>query len=201
MKREYKIGLFVCFALFSFSIGKAQKLQTKPEVQWVEACVYQGDTIPFVQLRNIYIYPPLKFKTQKEWQDYYRLVYNVKKVVPLSIMIHNTIIETYEYLQTLPTEKARKAHLKRVEKGLKDQYTAQLKRLSYTQGRLLIKLIDRECNQSSYEIIKVFMGSFRAGFYQTFASLFGVSLKKEYNAGKDDALTERVITLAENGQI
>jgi hypothetical protein len=201
VKREYKIGLFVCLALLSFSIGKAQKLQTKPEVQWVEACVYQGDTIPFVQLRNIYIYPPLKFKTQKEWQDYYRLVYNVKKIVPLSIIIHNTIIETYEYLQTLPTEKARKAHLKRVEKGLKDQYTAQLKRLSYTQGKLLIKLIDRECNQSSYEIIKVFMGSFRAGFYQTFASLFGVSLKKEYNAEKDDALTERVITLAENGQI
>ncbi|WP_321520172.1 DUF4294 domain-containing protein [uncultured Bacteroides sp.] len=182
-------------------MGKAQKLQTKPDVQWVEACVYQGDTIPFVQLRNIYIYPPLKFKTQKEWQDYYRLVYNVKKIVPLSIMIHNTIIETYEYIQTLPNEKAKKAHLKRVEKGLKDQYTAQLKRLSYTQGKLLIKLIDRECNQSSYEIIKVFMGSFRAGFYQTFASLFGVSLKKEYNAGKDDSLTERVITLAENGQI
>ncbi len=201
MKREYKIVLFICFALFSFSIGKAQKLQTKPDVQWVEACVYQGDTIPFVQLRNIYIYPPLKFKTQKEWQDYYRLVYNVKKIVPLSIMIHNTIIETYEYIQTLPNEKAKKAHLKRVEKGLKDQYTAQLKRLSYTQGKLLIKLIDRECNQSSYEIIKVFMGSFRAGFYQTFASLFGVSLKKEYNAGKDDSLTERVITLAENGQI
>jgi hypothetical protein len=201
VKREYKIGLFVCFALLSFSIGKAQKLQTKPDVQWVEACVYQGDTIPFVQLRNIYIYPPLKFKTQKEWQDYYRLVYNVKKIVPLSIMIHNTIIETYEYIQTLPTEKARKAHLKRVEKGLKDQYTAQLKRLSYTQGKLLIKLIDRECNQSSYEIIKVFMGSFRAGFYQTFASLFGVSLRKEYDSTKDDALTERVITLAENGQI
>ena len=147
------------------------------------------------------MYPPLKFKSQKEWRDYYRLVYNVKKVLPLSIMIHNTIIETYEYLQTLPTEKERKAHVKRVEKGLKEQYTAQFKKLSYSQGKLLIKLIDRECNQSSYEIIKAFMGSFKAGFYQTFASLFGASLRKEYDAINDDSLTERVITLAANGQI
>jgi len=201
VKREYKIGIIVCFAIFCFSFGKAQKLQTKPDIQWVEACVYQGDTIPFVQLRNIYVYPPLKFKTQKEWREYYRLVYNVKKVLPLSIMIHNTIIETYEYVETLPTKKAKDAHLKRVEKGLKDQYTSQFKKLSFSQGKLLIKLVDRECNQSSYELIKAFMGSFRAGFYQTFASLFGASLKKEYDAGKDDSLTERVITLAANGQI
>jgi hypothetical protein len=116
-------------------------------------------------------------------------------------MINNTIIETYEYLETLPNKKAKDAHLKRVEKGLKEQYTAQLKRLSYSQGKLLIKLIDRECNQSSYEIIRAFMGSFKATFYQGFAALFGVSLRKEYNASADDKLTERVITLAENGQI
>ena len=201
MKRKCKIGIIACFALLNFSHAKAQNLETKPAVQWVEACVYQGDTIPFVQLRNIYVYPPLKFISHKEWRDYYRLVYNVKKVLPLSIMIHNTIIETYEYLQTLPTEKERKAHVKRVEKGLKEQYTAQFKKLSYSQGKLLIKLIDRECNQSSYEIIKAFMGSFKAGFYQTFASLFGASLRKEYDAINDDSLTERVITLAANGQI
>jgi len=201
VRREYKTGIILCFAMFCFSLGKAQKLQTKPDVQWVEACVYQGDTIPFVQLRNIYVYPPLKFKTQNEWRNYYRLVYNVKKVLPLSIMIHNTIIETYEYLETLPTKKAKDAHMKRVEKGLKDQYTAQFKKLSFSQGKLLIRLVDRECNQSSYELIKAFMGSFRAGFYQTFASLFGASLKKEYDSSKDDSLTERVITLAENGQI
>ncbi len=201
MKRKYGIGILVCFVMFCFSIGNAQKLQTRPTVQWVEACIYHGDTIPFVQLRNTYVYPPLNFRTQKEWNDYYRLVYNVKKVLPLSIMINNTIIETYEYIQTLPNKKDRESHLKRVEKGLKQQYTAQFKKLSYSQGKLLIKLVDRQCNQSSYELIKAFMGSFRAGFYQTFASLFGVSLKKEYDATKDDKLTERVITLAENGQI
>jgi hypothetical protein len=201
VKRGLKIGVIFVFAILCFSMGKAQKLQKKPDVIWVESCVYQGDTIPFVQLRNIYIYPPLNFKNQREWRDYYRLVYNVKKVLPLSFMIHNTIIETYEYMQTLPNDKARKAHLKRVEKGLKDQYTSEFKKLSYTQGKLLIKLIDRECNQSSYEIIRAFMGSFKAGFYQAFATIFGASLKKEYNAGKEDALTERVITLAENGQI
>lgn len=201
MKVRYKIGTLVGIGLLCFSMGRAQHLQTKPVVQWVEACVYQGDTIPFVQLRNIYVYPELKFKNNKEWMDYYRLVYNVKRVLPISRMINNTIIETYEYLETLPNKKAKDAHLKRVEKGLKDQYTAQLKRLSYSQGKLLIKLIDRECNQSSYEIIRAFMGSFKATFYQGFAALFGVSLNKQYNASADDRLTERVITLAENGQI
>ena len=167
----------------------------------VPVCIYKGDTIPSITLPDVYIFKPLKFRNDKERKEYYRLVYNVKKVLPLSIMIHNTIIETYEYLQTLPTEKERKAHVKRVEKGLKEQYTAQFKKLSYSQGKLLIKLIDRECNQSSYEIIKAFMGSFKAGFYQTFASLFGASLRKEYDAINDYSLTERVITLAANGQI
>lgn len=201
MKIRYKIGILFSCGLLLVSMGKAQQFHTKPTIQWVESCVYQGDTIPFVQLRSVYIYPPLNFKTQKEWLEYYRLVYNVKKVLPISRMINNTIIETYEYLETLPNKKAKDAHLKRVEKGLKEQYTAQLKRLSYSQGKLLIKLIDRECNQSSYEIIRAFMGSFKATFYQGFAALFGVSLRKEYNASADDKLTERVITLAENGQI
>lgn len=68
-----------------------------------------------------------------------------------------------------------------VEKGLKDQYTPRMKKLSFAQGKLLIKLIDRQSNSTSYELVKAFMGPFKAGFYQTFAALFGASLKKEYD--------------------
>ena len=88
-----------------------------------------------------------------------------------------------------------------MEKGLKEQYTARMKKLSFTQGKLLIKLIDRQSNSTSYELVKAFLGTFRAGFYQTFAALFGASLKKEYDATGDDALTERVILLVESGQL
>lgn len=164
-------------------------------------CVYKGDTIPCVQLRNTYVFPELRFQSRKEQQAYYRLVRNVKKTLPIARLINRTILETYEYLETLPTKKEKDKHLKRVEKGLKEQYTPMMKKLTFSQGKLLIKLVDRECNQSSYEIIKAFMGPFKAGFYQTFAALFGASLKKEYNPQDDDKLVERIILLVENGQL
>ncbi len=167
----------------------------------VPVCVYNGDTIPCVTLRNTYIFPELKFKNKKEQLEYYRLVRNVKKTLPIARIINRTILETYEYMETLPNKKAKEKHLKRVEKGLKEQYTPMMKKLTFAQGKLLIKLVDRECNQSSYELVKAFMGPFKAGFYQTFAALFGASLKKQYDAEGNDKLTERVITLVENGQL
>lgn len=167
----------------------------------VPMCVYNGDTIPCVQLPSVYVFKPLKFKNDKEQMEYYKLVRNVKKVYPISREINRTIIETYEYLQTLPNDKVRQRHIKRVEKGLKEQYTPQMKKLSFAQGKLLIKLVDRQSNQTSFELVKAFMGPFKAGFYQTFASLFGASLKKEYDPGGEDQLIERVVTLVENGQL
>ena len=92
-------------------------------------------------------------------------------------------------------------HLIAVEKGLKEQYTPVMKKLTFAQGKLLIKLVNRETDSSSYELVKAFMGPFKAGFYQTFAALFGASLKKEYHPEAEDKLTERVVLLVENGQI
>ena len=92
---------------------------------------------------------------------------NVKKVYPIAREINRTILETYEYLQTLPNEKARQRHIKKVEKGLKEQYTPRMKKLTFAQGKLLIKLVDRQSNQTSFELVKAFMGPFKAGFYQT----------------------------------
>ena len=97
--------------------------------------------------------------------------------------------------------KERQKHLKAVEKGLKEQYTPRMKKLSFAQGKLLIKLVDRQTHSTSYELVKAFMGPFKAGFYQTFAALFGASLKKQYDPTGDDALTERVILLVESGQL
>ncbi|MBD9112511.1 DUF4294 domain-containing protein [Bacteroides nordii] len=189
------------FALFlSFQSVLAQDKQSRGGYL-VPVCIYEGDTIPCVQLPTVYIFKPLKFKNDKERMEYYRLVRNVKKVYPIAREINRTILETYEYLQTLPNEKARQKHIKRVEKGLKDQYTPRMKKLSFAQGKLLIKLVDRQSNQTSFELVKAFMGPFKAGFYQTFAALFGASLKKEYDPNGEDKLTERVVILVENGQI
>ena len=119
-------------------------------------------------------------------------------MLPISKEINRAIIETYEYLQTIPTQKERQKHLKAVEKGLKEQYTPRMKKLSFAQGKLLIKLVDRQTHSTSYELVKAFMGPFKAGFYQTFAALFGASLKKQYDPTGDDALAmslERVLPL------
>lgn len=201
MNTRPNIVILTLFALFlSFQSILAQDKQSRGGYL-VPVCIYEGDTIPCVQLPTVYIFKPLKFKNDKERMEYYRLVRNVKKVYPIAREINRTILETYEYLQTLPNEKARQKHIKRVEKGLKDQYTPRMKKLSFAQGKLLIKLVDRQSNQTSFELVKAFMGPFKAGFYQTFAALFGASLKKEYDPNGEDRLTERVVILVENGQI
>ncbi len=188
------------FASMCVHVAKAQD-QPADGGFLVPMCEYNGEMIPCVQLPVVYCFKPLKFKNEKERMEYNKLVRNVKKVYPISREINRAIIETYEYMMTLPNEKARDKHIKAVEKGLKEQYTPQMKKLTFAQGKLLIKLIDRQSNQTSYELVKAFMGPFKAGFYQTFAALFGASLKKEYDPNGEDKLTERVVLLVESGQI
>ena len=111
------------------------------------------------------------------------------------------LIETTEYLETLPNEKAKEEHIKCVEDDIFRTYKPKMKKLTYSQGKLLIKLIDRECHSTGYDMIKAFMGPLRAGFWQVFAWGFGASLKKEYDAKGVDRLTERVVLMVEAGQI
>lgn len=199
-----KISVYiVLIALLTISFSLPCKAQEKKDVigYLVPMCIYKGDTIPSIQLPTVYIFKPLIFKNDKERLEYYRLIRNVKRVYPLAREINKAIIETYEYMQTLPSERERQKHIKKIEKGLKEQYTPQMKKLSFSQGKLLIKLVDRQSNQTSYELVKAFMGPFKAGFYQTFASLFGASLKKEYDPEGEDKLTERVVLMVESGQL
>lgn len=160
-----------------------------------------NDTVPIVYLPVVYIFPEIKFKNKKEQQQYNKLVRDVKRTLPYAKLIYNTLIETYEYIETLPDDKSREAHLKRMEKELFAEYKPELKKMSLSQGKLLIKLVDRECNQTSYNLVAAYLGRFRAGFWNLFAGVFGASLKSEYDPKGKDALTERVVLLVENGQI
>lgn len=160
-----------------------------------------GDSIKYVEMNNVYVFAPMTFKNNKQRNAYNRLVNNVKKVLPIAKEVNRAILETYEYLGTLPNQKAREEHLKLVEKGIKEQYTPRMKKLSLPQGKLLIKLIYRETNSSSYQLVQAFLGPSKAAFYQTFAWMFGASLKKEYDPEGKDRLTERVVRLVEAGQL
>jgi len=167
----------------------------------VSKVLHEGDSIQFMEMNNVYVYPQLTFKNKRQAQSYMRLVTNVKKVLPIAKEARMMLIETTEYLETLPNDKAKAEHMKRVEEDIFRTYKPKMKKLSYSQGKLLIKLIDRECHSSSYDMIKAFMGPIRAGFWQVFAWGFGASLKKEYDAQGVDRLTERVVLMVESGQI
>ena len=161
----------------------------------------RGDSIQYVELNNVYVYPPIVFKDAYQQQAFNRLVYNVKKVLPIAKECNTIILETYDYLQTLPNKKARDAHLKNVEQSIKKEYTPRMKKLTYSQGKLLIKWVYRECNSTSYNLIQAILGPVRAGFYQAFAWMFGASLKKQYDPNGVDRLTERVVLMVEAGQL
>lgn len=218
VKLSIKIGIWAIGCLFMFTDSVlAQGITTEvvrpedrpvdmdkptfiPKVK-VSKTLLDGDSIQYVEMNNVFVYPANQFKNERQRQAYNRLVYNVKKVLPIAKEVKGIILETGDYLATLPNEQARKEHLKRVEKGIKEQYTPRMKKLSYSQGKLLIKLVYRECNSSSYELINAFLGPVRANVYQAFAWIYGASLTKKYDPEKTDRLTERVVRMVEAGQI
>jgi hypothetical protein len=159
----------------------------------------RNDTLKVMTLNDIYVYPPQIFRNPAEEEQYRRLIRDVKIALPYAKIVYATLIETYEYIMTLPSEKEREVHLKRMEKELYDEYMPVLKKMTLTQGRLLIKLIDRECNQTSYNVLRAFLGSFRAAFWNFFAGLFGASLKSSWEPDGRDAATARIVELVEMG--
>ena len=211
---KYKILFLICLMLGTTLRMAAQDDETHPENRDVDmdsptfepmvkvGKVLQGkDSIQYVEVNNVYVYPEPVLKDAKQRMAYNRLVYNVKKVLPIAKEVRKIIIETGEYLETLPNKRAKDAHMKLVEKGIKEEYTPRMKKLTYAQGKLCIKLVYRECNSSSYQLIQAFLGPVRAGFYQAFAWAFGASLTKKYDPNGVDRLTERVVRQVESGQI
>ena len=167
----------------------------------VAKTLVDGDSIQYMELSSVYVYPEQTFKSKRQQQAYLKLVQNVKKTLPLAKQVRQMIIETAEYLETLPTKKEKDEHMKRVEAAVVAKYKPQMKKLTFSQGKLLIKLVDRECNSTAYEAMQAFIGPMRSGVWQAFAWVFGASLKKGYDAEGVDRLTERVVLMVEAGQL
>lgn len=174
-----------------------------PYYQGYSYRVEDGDTILVLMLSEITCFNELHFRNRREEQFYWRTVRDVRLTLPYAKLIAETLIETYEYVETFPTERERRQYLSQMEDALFAQYKPVLKRFSRRQAKVLVKLIQRETNQSSYEIVKAFLGSFRASFWQGFGRLFGVSLKSEFKPQSDrnDAIVDRVATLIEQGAL
>lgn len=199
--------LFFCLIFPALSQEEASEL---PNVQnktykgyYYFHTVEDGDSTLMLVLNPITCFPEEKFKNKKQEEFYWRTVRDVRKALPYAKLIAATLIETYEYIETLPTKEEREDHLKAMEDALFKQYKPELKRFSRRQARILVKLIYRETNQPTYGIIKAFLGSFRATFWQAFGKLFGVSLKAEWKPDKDhnDAMIERICIRIEQGTL
>ena len=199
MRRILTILMLTC-ALTALAQEDAGNPTFVPTVK-VSKVLVDGDSIQYMEMSNVYVYPQLTFSSKRQEGAYMRLVKNVKKTLPIAKEVRQILIETAEYLETLPDKKSKDEHMKRVETSVYREYKPKMKKLTYSQGKLLIKLINRECNSTSYEAIQAFMGPIRAGFWQAFAWAFGASLKKQYDPEGTDRLTERVVLMVEAGQL
>ena len=163
--------------------------------------IYKGDTIGIVYLPEVPIYPAPKFKNKKQEKFYWKTVRDVKKVYPYMKFIGTEYKRINAICDTISDPKLKKKYLKKYEKELLDEYKPVMKKFTLSQGKMLIKLIDRELEETSYDIIKQFRGGFVAWWWQLFAKMLGADLKDDYNISEreKDRIIERVITLYEAG--
>lgn len=187
--------IYILIGIIALTCG----LDAKAQEQAPQDSIHKNIILPDVNVRANKTGRRL---TTEERQAYWRRIRDVKKTLPYAKYVSRTIIETYEYMETLP-EKERTKHLKRVEKELKTEMEPQMRKLTLSQGKILIKLINRQCGSSSYELVKSFLGGWKAFWWNAFARFVGANLKSEYKPqeDEDDAVTERIVELVEAGYL
>jgi hypothetical protein len=165
------------------------------------AVIDKGDTIPMGYLTSAYVFPKEIFKNERDEQYYWKLVRDVKKVYPLSKVVYYTLLETMDYIQTLPNQKDRDRHLRQMEKDLVKEYEPVLRKMTYSQGKILLKLINRECKSSPYDLIRAYRGNFAATLWQGVAKIFREDLKSGYDPQNEDYTLERIVIKIDQGQL
>ncbi|MEQ9186898.1 MAG: DUF4294 domain-containing protein [Cryomorphaceae bacterium] len=163
--------------------------------------VFDGDTFPVKYLPNVMVVGERQFVTKRERAKWSRMKYNVKKVYPYA-KLAGELLEKYKVpLDTITDKRERKKYFRLIEKELMEEFDDDIRTMSTTQGRILIKLIDRETSNTSYEIVQEFRGSFTAFFWQGISRVFGHDLKSRYQPAGEDQEIERIILLIEAGMI
>lgn len=160
-----------------------------------------NDTIFLAFLHDLWVYPRNTFKNKKQEQFFWRTVRDVKKTLPYAKLLSSELRIVNMKLVDMKNEKEKKKFISQYEKELFKKHEADLKKMTVNQGRMLMKLVDRECERTSYDLIKNYKGTFTAVFWQGVARLFGSNLKSEYQADGEDKIVERVINLVEAGQL
>jgi hypothetical protein len=203
MIKKLNILILVLFVtgLISFSSGQQMHEPLPPGSQRLAVQVNGNDTMYLAFLRDIYVFPKIKFNNKKQEQFYWRTVRDVKKALPYAKIVSTELFRVNTLLGDIKNDNQRKKYLAQYEKEIFKRYEPELRKLTINQGRMLLKLIDRECNSTSYDLIKSYRGSVSAFFWQGVARIFGSNLKSEYDASGNDRIVERVILLVEAGQL
>ena len=193
MKVFVVAAIFICQSIISFSQDTARVI---PPVK-----IVGGDTLTVVDVQPIVIFPPTVIRTKKESVRYDRLVYNVKKVYPYAKLAGAKLREYEKVLDTIPTEKGKRLFLKKAQHSLEEQFGKEIKDLTFSQGKILIKLVYRETGNSTFDLIKELRGGFTAFIFQTLATIFGYNLKTGYDPAGTDQAIEQIVLMIEAGAI
>lgn len=188
--------------LFLVLLGDPSHGQTDGTPPVVTRAVVVGsDTIPFVSLPVFEVITAADPHRAENLKRYLKLRRDVLKAYPYAKLAAQTLKQINDSIALLPTERARNKFIKEKEKVMKARFEKDLKKLTFTQGTILIKLVDRETGTTSYNLVKELRGSFQAFFWQSLARLFGSTLKTEYDAEGDDAAIESIVRSIEKGEI
>lgn len=162
---------------------------------------YEGDTIPYIKLKEVVKYGKRHFKSRSEMSQYYKMIRNLKLTYPYAQLAKYKLLEMNEDLKMIKTERERREYINQAEKELRMQYEKDLRKLTVSQGKMLMKLIDRETGTTSYELVKELKGGFSATFWQGIARLFGSNLKVKFDPEGEDKVLNELIGLYERGQL
>jgi len=191
--------IFVILICISF-VGSVSA-QWPKNLQIIQGEMWGKDTIPHVDLPEVGVYPPRVFKSKSEEQQYWRLVMRVKKVLPYA---KEAAFLLHKYEMEVPVNargRDRRVYVRRAEEELMNKYGPILKKMSINDGRVLIKLIDRETHKASYDLIQELKGGVPAVFWQGVARVFGNNLKTKYDPYGEDRQIEIIIQYIEMGII
>jgi hypothetical protein len=163
--------------------------------------IIDGDTIPYVDMKAITVFPQVKFSYSNELLKYEKLVYRVRKVYPYAKLAASKLEAYKKILDTIPTQRARKQYIKKAQKELEAQFGDEIRKLSFSQGKILIKLIYRETGSSTFDIVKELRGGFSAFIWQSMAGLFGYDLKTTYDPENEDQMIEKIVQMIDAGAL
>ncbi len=186
-------------ALIVFVLLSQHIFSQEEGVHVVRYKIVGNDTLPYLKISGIEVLDFKMFKTKKQARRNTRLIGNVKKVYPWAKLAGQKLREYEQVLSEVKKERQKREIMKQVEKEIHDQYGNELKKLTISQGKILIKLIDRETQNTSFALVKDFRGGFAAFFYQSFARLFDYNLKTKYDPLGEDRNIETIVRMIENG--